>query len=71
MNVYLTVEDQISIKLVDQTRAQIQTEIDKQTEKKARLECQIMLLKIQLADSVEETEKMKAKALARIREIRD
>ena len=69
MDVVMSVEDKIKLKLAEQTRSDIQSQIDKQTERKARLECQILLMKLQLAEEIEKTEKMKRQALARVKEI--
>ena len=66
----MTVEDQVELKEVEEERAKIRTKIAEAMETKARLESQVLLMKIQLIEQLQKTEKKKREALETLGRVR-
>lgn len=57
--------------MVNKERSEIEREIEIQAEKKARMELQILMLKAQVAQAMEETDRKKESVIKRVREVKE
>ena len=67
----LSIEDQAKLIEIDRERSSIEAEIETQTEKRLRLECQANLLKLQLVQMIQAGEKNIGEVLARLKLVKE
>lgn len=66
----LTLEDQIQLKTAEDLRARVRQQTTELLDHRARLDSQLLLLKLQLVESLTKSERKKAEVMERLREIK-
>ncbi|TNV86345.1 hypothetical protein FGO68_gene15091 [Halteria grandinella] len=67
----MSVEDQIKLRVLDDDRIKVEKAIDQQSEKKARLQCQLQLLKLQLVNLMKQQDVKTSSILEKLRDIKE
>ena len=66
----MTLEDQIQLKTAEDLRSRVREQTAELIDQKARMESQVLLLKMQLIEQISKSERRKGEIVERLREIK-